>query len=45
MNLTLEDERLLEELCEQHSVSFSKVIKLLKTVFLKLIYQMKKYEL
>ena len=32
MNLTLEDERLLEELCEQHNVSFEKVIKLLRTV-------------
>jgi hypothetical protein len=32
MNLTLEDERLLKELCEQHNVSFEKVIKLLKTV-------------
>lgn len=32
MNLTLEDERLLEELCEQHNLSFKKVIKLLSTV-------------
>jgi len=32
MNLTLEDERLLEELCEQHNISFEKVVKLLKTV-------------
>ena len=32
MNLTLEDERLLEEMCEQHDVSFEKVVKLLKTV-------------
>ncbi len=32
MNLTLEDERLLKELCEQHNISFEKVVKLLKTV-------------
>lgn len=32
MNLTLEDKRLLEELCEQHNISFEKVMKLLKTV-------------
>lgn len=32
MNLTLEDERLLTELCEQNNVSFEKVLKLLKTV-------------
>ena len=32
MNLTLEDERLLEELCEQNNVSFEKVVQLLKTV-------------
>jgi len=32
MNLTLEDERLLAELCEQHEISFEKVVKLLKTV-------------
>ena len=32
MNLTLEDEHLLKELCEQQNVSFEKVVKLLKTV-------------
>lgn len=32
MNLTTEDERLLEELCEQHGVCYDKVLKLLKTV-------------
>ena len=32
MNLTVEDERLLEELCEQHEISFDKVMKLLKTI-------------
>ena len=32
MKLTIEDKRLLEELCEQHSVSFPKVQKLLETV-------------
>ena len=32
MNLTLEDERLLEELCEQHNINFEKVIKLLKII-------------
>ena len=32
MNLTTEDERLLEELCEHHGVSYDKVLKLLKTV-------------
>ena len=32
MNLTFEDERLLAELCEQHKISFEKVVKLLKTV-------------
>lgn len=32
MNLTTEDKRLLEELCDRHSVSYDKVIQLLKTV-------------
>ena len=32
MNLTTEDKRLLEELCNQHKVSFDKVVKLLDTV-------------
>ncbi|MEA1924088.1 MAG: DNA modification system-associated small protein [Pseudomonadota bacterium] len=32
MKLTTEDKRLLEELCQQHSVSSEKVIKLLDTV-------------
>lgn len=32
MNLTSEDKRLLEELCQQHGVSADKVLKLLGTV-------------
>jgi len=32
MNLTTEDERLLEELCDQHGVSAVKVSKLLEAV-------------
>jgi hypothetical protein len=32
MNLSVEDMRLLEELCEQHSVSSVKVLKLLEAV-------------
>ena len=32
MNLSIEDKRLLEELCEQHGVSQEKVLKLLDTV-------------
>lgn len=32
MNLTAEDQRLLEELCREHQVSFDKVVKLLDTV-------------
>ena len=32
MNLTMEDQRLLEELCQKHKVSFDKVVKLLDTV-------------
>lgn len=32
MNLSAEDSRLLEELCEQHSVSREKVLKLLNAV-------------
>lgn len=32
MNLSIEDKRLLEELCEQHGVSQQKVLKLLETV-------------
>ena len=32
MNLTSEDKRLLEELCQQHGVSTEKVLKLLDTV-------------
>jgi hypothetical protein len=32
MNLTTEDQRLLEELCQQHKVSFDKIVKLLDTV-------------
>lgn len=32
MNLNTKDKRLLEELCQQHDVSFEKVTKLLDTV-------------
>lgn len=32
MSMTLEDSRLLTELCEQHGVSADKVLKLLDTV-------------
>jgi len=32
MNLSIEDKRLLEELCEQQGVSQEKVLKLLETV-------------
>ena len=32
MNLSIEDKRLLEELCEQHGVSQNKVLKLLETI-------------
>ncbi|HRF71457.1 MAG TPA: hypothetical protein PL117_01670 [Accumulibacter sp.] len=32
MKMTLEDSRLLAELCEQHGVSADKVLKLLETV-------------
>lgn len=32
IKLTIEDKRLLEELCEQHNLSYEKVIKLLETV-------------
>jgi hypothetical protein len=32
MNLSVEDNRLLEELCEQHGVGRDKVLKLLDTV-------------
>lgn len=32
MNLTPEDQRLLEALCREHQVSFDKVVKLLDTV-------------
>ena len=32
MNLSTEDQRLLEDLCELHHVSFDKVVKLLDTV-------------
>lgn len=32
MNLSLEDSRLLEELCDQHGVSQEKVLKLLDAV-------------
>ncbi|MER2518446.1 MAG: DNA modification system-associated small protein [Candidatus Accumulibacter phosphatis] len=32
MSMTLEDSRLLTELCEQHGVSAEKVLKLLDTV-------------
>jgi len=32
MILTTEDQRLLEELCQEHRVSFDKVVKLLDTV-------------
>ncbi len=32
MKLTMEDQRLLAELCEQHGVSADKVVKLLDTV-------------
>lgn len=32
MNMTLEDSRLLAELCEQHGVSADKVLKLLDAV-------------
>jgi hypothetical protein len=31
MNLITEDQRLLEELCPEHQVSFDKVVKLLDT--------------
>jgi hypothetical protein len=33
INLTTEDQRLLEELCEQHGVSAEKVLKMLNAVF------------
>jgi hypothetical protein len=32
MNMTIEDQRLLEELCEQHGVSAEKVLKMLDTM-------------
>lgn len=32
MKLSIEDQRLLEELCEQHGVSHKKVLSLLETV-------------
>ena len=32
MNLSPEDQKLLEELCQQHGVSAAKVVKLLDTV-------------
>jgi len=32
MKLTIEDKRLLEELCEQQGISHAKVLKLLETV-------------
>jgi hypothetical protein len=32
MNLSIEDKRLLEELCEQHGVSHEKVYKLLEAI-------------
>jgi hypothetical protein len=32
MHLTTEDQRLLEELCQEYRVSFDKVVKLLDTV-------------
>lgn len=32
MQLTTEDQHLLEELCQEHQVSFEKVVKLLDTV-------------
>ncbi len=32
MNLSIEDKRLLEEMCEKHGVSQMKVLKLLETV-------------
>ena len=32
INLTIEDKRLLEDLCDQHNLSYEKVIKLLETV-------------
>ncbi len=32
MNLSIDDKRLLEELCQQHDVSAEKVLKLLDTV-------------
>jgi len=32
MHLTTEDQRLLEELCQEHRVSFDKVVNLLDTV-------------
>jgi len=32
MNLTTDDKRVLEELCQQHGVSAEKVLKLLDTV-------------
>lgn len=32
MNLSVEDKKLLKELCHQHDISYNKVIKLLETV-------------
>lgn len=32
MNLSVEDKKLLEELCHQHDISYNKVTKLLETV-------------
>ena len=32
MNLSVDDKKLLEELCQQHDISYNKVEKLLETV-------------
>jgi hypothetical protein len=32
MNLSIEDQNLLKELCQEHCINFDKVIKLLETV-------------
>jgi len=32
MNLSIEDKKLLEELCHQHDICYNKVMKLLETV-------------
>lgn len=32
MNLSIDDKKILEELCAQHSLSYDKVLKLLETI-------------